>query len=521
MTSQNRYDTIIIGAGMSGLAAGIRLAYFDRRVLVVEKHSVAGGLNSYYRRKGRVLDVGLHAMTNFVGPRERRAPLNKALRQLKLKWEDLELVEQTSSMIDFPGCSLRFSNDPHLLRQEIARAFPSQIDGFNRLVKEVEEYDAFSLTGSYRSARETLGSFLTEPLLVEMLMCPLMYYGSSWENDMDFGQFVIMFRSIFLEGFCRPRAGVMTIINLLKEKYLGCGGELRFKAGVEKILMEDGATAGIRLESGEELRSDTVLSSAGLCETLGMVETGVNRTGSMTGATDILTVPGGESRPPRPGTLGFTEVILFLKDHLSLQGHDASIIFYNNTERFRYQPPGDLVSLESGVICSPDNFAYPENFNGLSLIPENDAGELAGQEHLENGAGDLARLDRHAGDPSSRPEPILRVTNMARYESWSKLARPEYKHLKEEWQEKIVTEAARHVPLKRDTIVFSDMFTPTTVKRFTGHLNGAVYGSPDKVKDGRTGVENLFICGTDQGFLGIVGAMLSGISMANLHCLQR
>src|SRR2546428_9324301 len=29
--------------------------------------------------------------------------------------------------------------------------------------------------------------------------------------------------------------------------------------------------------------------------------------------------------------------------------------------------------------------------------------------------------------------------------------------------------------------------------------------------------ENLFICGNDQGFLGIVGAMLSGISMANLH----
>lgn len=478
---------------MSGLAAGIRLAYFDRRVLIVEKHSVAGGLNSYYRRKGRVLDVGLHAMTNFVGPRERRAPLNKALRQLKLKWEDLDLVEQTSSMIDFPGCSLRFSNDPHLLKQEIEQAFSSQVDGFTRLVKEIEEYDAFSLTGGYRSAREMLGSFLTEPLLVEMLMCPLMYYGSSWENDMDFGQFVIMFRSILLEGFCRPRTGVMTIINLLKEKYLGCGGELRFKAGVEKILMEDGASAGVRLESGEELRSDTVLSSAGVCETLGMVEKSIkNKTGAVSDAAGTLSNTEGELRSPRPGTLGFTEVILFLDDHLSRQGHDASIIFYNNTDRFRYEPPGDLVSLESGVICSPDNFAYPE-------YPETEPGEE---------------------DPV-RPEPILRVTNMARYESWSKLARPEYKHLKEAWQEKIVAEAARHVPLKRDTIIFSDMFTPTTVKRFTGHLNGAVYGSPDKMKDGRTEVENLFICGTDQGFLGIVGAMLSGISMANLHCLQR
>jgi hypothetical protein len=32
---------------------------------------------------------------------------------------------------------------------------------------------------------------------------------------------------------------------------------------------------------------------------------------------------------------------------------------------------------------------------------------------------------------------------------------------------------------------------------------------------------NLYLCGTDQGFLGIVGAMLSGISMANYHILQK
>jgi hypothetical protein len=40
------------------------------------------------------------------------------------------------------------------------------------------------------------------------------------------------------------------------------------------------------------------------------------------------------------------------------------------------------------------------------------------------------------------------------------------------------------------------------------------------VRDGRTHLSNLYLCGTDQGFLGIVGAMLSGISMANYHILQ-
>jgi phytoene dehydrogenase-like protein len=55
------YDTLIIGAGMSGLAAGIRLAYFDQKVCICERHNTIGGLNSFYRLRGRDFDVGLHA----------------------------------------------------------------------------------------------------------------------------------------------------------------------------------------------------------------------------------------------------------------------------------------------------------------------------------------------------------------------------------------------------------------------------------------------------------------------------
>ena len=39
--------------------------------------------------------------------------------------------------------------------------------------------------------------------------------------------------------------------------------------------------------------------------------------------------------------------------------------------------------------------------------------------------------------------------------------------------------------------------------------------------DGRTELSNLFICGTDQGLLGIVGAMLGGITIANAHILRK
>lgn len=63
-------------------------------------------------------------------------------------------------------------------------------------------------------------------------------------------------------------------------------------------------------------------------------------------------------------------------------------------------------------------------------------------------------------------------------------------------------------------ILFKDIFTPTTIKRYTHHFDGTVYGSIDKSRNGKTHINGTYICGTDQGFLGIVGSMLSGISMA-------
>jgi phytoene dehydrogenase-like protein len=71
----------------------------------------------------------------------------------------------------------------------------------------------------------------------------------------------------------------------------------------------------------------------------------------------------------------------------------------------------------------------------------------------------------------------------------------------------------------RSRVIARDTFTPTTIRRYTGHVNGAVYGAPDKRWSGTTHLKNLFVCGTDQGFVGIIGAMFSGIMMANRHLL--
>jgi len=148
MTSRlngEHFDCVIIGAGMSGLAAGIRLAMFDQRVLILERHNAAGGLNSFYSIDGRKYDVGLHALTNYAPPGAKGRPLIKILRQLRLDRNELDLAEQRGSRIAIPGRSLRFDNDFELFESEIAREFPRAIDGFRRLVAALQGFDETAL----------------------------------------------------------------------------------------------------------------------------------------------------------------------------------------------------------------------------------------------------------------------------------------------------------------------------------------------------------------------------------------
>ena len=458
------YDVLIIGAGMSGLAAGIRLAYYDKKVCILEKHYRVGGLNSFYSRDGYKFDVGLHAMTNYVPKGIKSTPLPKLLRQLKLTVEDFALCQQRMSVVKFPEKTLRFNNDLAFFTQEVIDNFPEQADNFRKLLKTIAEYDALALDTKTISAREVVSSIISDPLFIDMIFCPLMFYGNARENDMEFGQFVIMFNSIFCEGFARPHAGVRQILDVLVKKYKDHGGELRLKCGVQSIQVANGKVESVLLDSDEVLTADNIISSAGYVETMRLLSD-YNSTGIKC----------------EVGQLSFVEFIMVLDKELAEIGYEATITFFNNSDKFNYRKPNALVDVSSGVICCPNNFNYE----------------------------------------SPLPEAMIRVTNMANYDLWNQLDEEEYKAQKAAWFETTLKETIKFVPDFRDSIVYSDVFTPKTIHRFTGHLNGAVYGTPNKTKTGRTHLENLFICGTDQGFLGIVGAMLSGVSMANLHILQK
>ena len=466
----NKYDAIIIGAGMSGLAAGIRLAMFDQKVLLIEKHSIAGGLNSYYQRRNkehggvRKFDVGLHALTNFAKKGERRKPFTKLLKQLRFSYDEFNLHEQSYSLIDFPNKKIKFNNDFDLFVNEISEKFPTNIDEFNKLLSHINEFNELDLNQSYSSSRKVLSTFISSELLVEMIICPLLIYGSAWEDDMDFAQFVIMFKSIYMEGFSRPEGGVRTIIDKLLDKFKSTGGELHFKESVDQIIIENDKVCGL-ITNKNTYTTNNIFSSVGFPETINL--TAVKNSHNKYQDFSL-----------KVGKLSFMETII-ITDKKN-RDFDPTIIFHNNSDKYNYKQSSELFDPNSAVFCCPDNY------------------------DLMNTVG----------------EGTYRITFMANYDKWKALSKENYKEQKEIVFDTSMQLLKNLVPSFREQVNFYDVFSPTTVERYTSHIDGTVYGSTTKTRDGKTPFKGLYIIGTDQGFLGIVGSMLSGISMANLHGLM-
>lgn len=461
-----RYDAVVIGAGMSGLAAGIRLAQAQKRVVVLERHSLWGGLNSFYKRAGRRFETGLHALTNYVPRGTPGVPLTRILRQLRIPYEALRLApqkgSQTAVRLGSEILRLEYSNDFARMQGSVARLFPAEVAGFERMVAALPGYDYADAQALAVGARQRLGEFIRDPLLVQLLMIAPLFYGSPTEHDMSWAEFGVLFRSIHLEGMARPEGGIRGLLEVLLERYSKEGGELRMRCGVRSIRHERGRVLGVQLDDGSELEADQVFSSAGLVETRALC--GMER------AHDEADV----------GRLSFVEVCCVLDSLPETLGHDATIVFFSDGLPLRYQQPPDFVEPRCGVLTCPSNY--------LTTSPPQ--------------------------------EGLMRLTCPARHASWVGLEPNEYAAQKERAVEAMLDSARVFAFDPRPHTLYRDAFTPRTIEHFTGHRGGAVYGSPRKSRDGRTELEGLSLIGTDQGLVGVVGTLLSGIGIVNQTVLR-
>ena len=270
---------VVIGSGFGGLAAAIRLGARGYRVTVLEKLDAPGGRAYVYKKDGFTFDAGPTIVT---------APfLFEELWRLcgRRMSDDVTLIPVSPFYrIRFDdGSHFDYSGDPALMRAEIARISPGDVDGYDAYMKASEAIFkiGFEQLGdvpfskwtdmvriapemlrlsSLRSVYSVVAKYFRHPhLRIVFSFHPLLIGGNPFTASSIYCLIAFLERRW---GVHFAMGGTGSLVEGLARLIPGQGSTLRCNAAVREIIVENGTARGVRLESGEELRADVVVSNA-------------------------------------------------------------------------------------------------------------------------------------------------------------------------------------------------------------------------------------------------------------------
>lgn len=268
---------VIIGAGMGGLSAAIRLARAGMRVTIVEARQTAGGLASGFELEGFRFDAGPYILLDLPG-------LEWSFRELGLRIEDhlhLERLKDVYEVTADGAGTIRFHAD----LQETARGFELlQLGTQRRYLRFIERTVRIhrKLSPLLSRARPRpvdllrAGALSSAPFLLRSLGSVLNAAGlpapirnaiGIWTHiaaqQLDEAPSPLGFVPglIHTVGAQYPRGGIGRIPEVLAAVAVELGVEFRFGTKVRRIMVEAGRATGVETDDGEHITGDAVLSN--------------------------------------------------------------------------------------------------------------------------------------------------------------------------------------------------------------------------------------------------------------------
>ena len=294
------WDAVVIGSGIGGLSCAAILANAGKKVLVCEAHDRAGGVAHDYEVQGFTFENG---PSLYAGLSPNASP-NPLKHVFQIIGEEPEWLTYDRWGTAFPEGTFAAAVGAKDFKERILPTYagPGAADQFDTLMKRVEPLgeaifgvpsaavreDAFAaLTlGRYGLSLATLLAVGPAPALSRPFSEVLDQCGVTdafLRNWLDMICFLLqgattkeapttlmayMLSDFYCDGVVLdfPKGGTKSIIDALV-RGVRKNGELRLNAPVAKVLMEDGATTGVELASGEIIRAPIVVSNADLWTT--------------------------------------------------------------------------------------------------------------------------------------------------------------------------------------------------------------------------------------------------------------
>ncbi len=512
--SAEKYDAIVIGAGLGGLSAAGYLAQAGKKVLVLEHHTVPGGYAHEFRRGKYRFEVALHALDG-AGPGGWAYP---AL-------SELEVLDQVTFQrmdpfytVRFPGREITAHADVTQYEGELLRHFPQEAAGIRQLVDamltvffEVRRFMVdgelgirpsmaqmparypHMLTAMSQTWAEFMGQYIHDPELQGVFTTLWAYYGLPPER-LSAATFIFPWVSYHLFGAYYPEGGSMALSRALETTIQKYGGEVRYKQTVTKIEIEDGQATAVLTDKGLRAEADLVISNANPPDTM-------------------LKFVGREHLPERyvakvedalqKPALSNLVVYLGLERDLLAEGWPYHELFlaetyeaaedYENMVNGRFHKAGLVISHydQADPGCAPAGGSVIT----LTALADWDYADQWGT------GGDPAALD-----PNS---PTYYRKN------------PQYQELKQAAGDALIDRAETALPGLREAIKYVEVATPLTNYRYSLNPGGSIYGSEQTVDNmylnrlsEKTPISNLFLAGAWVTGGGMSAALLSGRSAA-------
>jgi len=269
---------VIVGAGLAGLSAALRLAGTGREVTVVERESVPGG------RAGRIEDGGYSFDT---GPTVLTMPdlLADALDCVGERLEDwLELtpVDPLYRAYYPDGSTLDIRRDPGAMAAEIERVCgPGEAAGYQRYVEfvsrlyrlEMREFidrnidspldlvrpdlARLAAAGGFRRLAPKVGQYLRDPRTQRIFSFQSMYAGLSPYDALALYAVIAYMDSV--AGVYFPRGGMAAVPRALAGAADKHGVTFRYGTTVERVEVAGRRARAVITDDGERLPADVVV----------------------------------------------------------------------------------------------------------------------------------------------------------------------------------------------------------------------------------------------------------------------
>jgi phytoene desaturase len=274
-------SVIVVGGGLGGLAAAIRLAAQGRAVTLLEKNERVGGKLNLVREAGYTFDTGPSLLTMPWVIAELFAAAGRDMAD----YLALDQIEPTCRYLWPDGTTFNAWQRLPQLIQEVERLSPADVPGlFRFLAHTANIYDAVADTfllkpfdglaevltpklawngpriDALRTVDGAVRSFFRSPYLRQVFNRYATYNGSSpYISPATFN--VIAYIEL-AEGGWYVRGGMYALAEALLRLAQELGVEVRTCAPVAEVLVEGGAARGVRLAGGERLRAGQVVVNA-------------------------------------------------------------------------------------------------------------------------------------------------------------------------------------------------------------------------------------------------------------------